>query len=97
MSITALPYEILRRDDGRLALSVNAGLIDFDPQYAAVDQDDFVLFDADRHPKVKLCQVAQDVRDRLKQDGYVTIFEFVSVGIAASHRLSLIEAPIAWG
>lgn len=93
MSITALPYEILRRDDGRIALSLNAGLIDFDPQYVAVQQEDFVVFDADRHPKVKLCQVAQDVRDRLSQDGYVTIFEFVSGGIFAAHRLKMMRLP----
>lgn len=97
MNITALPYEILRRDDRRTALSLNAGLIDFTPYYVAVDQDDFVIFDADRHPKVKLCKVSQDVRDRLSQDGFILLFEFVNVGIVASYRLGLVEAPLAWG
>lgn len=92
MSITALPYEILRRDDGRCALSINAGLIDFVPNHVIALEDDFVVLGLDKRPNFKLCKVPQDVRDRLTQDGHVSLFEFVSTGLFAAHRLHMVKA-----
>jgi len=95
----SLPYEILRRPDGRCALSVDAGLIPFVPTQATVrpsDENggwDLLIATDDEQPNAGslFCfrSIPDDVRERAAGDGCVLLFEFSRHAPFAAHRLVL--------
>lgn len=89
----SLYYEILRRDDGVIALSANAGQIDFTPAAVTIEGNNLVL-EADTG-KAVLANLSADALDYLRRAGEISFFEFSTLGAHAAHRLVLREGAQA--
>lgn len=94
-AIHPIAYEILRRDDGMLAMSVNAGLIDFEPGAIRIRKGS--VFVLEKMPParlerrtVELAAVGDEVIGRVVSEKFLRLFEFASFGMTGAHRLELL-------
>lgn len=90
----ALPYEILRRADGLVALSMNVGLIEFAPAWVTrVGADDLLIegaASAASPPFMGLLRkVPSDVLASIDQNRSLRLYEFSAMGPFKAHVLSL--------
>lgn len=86
-----IPYEILRRDDGAVALSTNIGEVNFRPSIIAIDgQDALISNDLDESPAVRLVNIPQDVAQSISEKMGIHFLEFSHSGRFFETELSLI-------
>ncbi len=88
-SMTPIPYEILRRTDGAMALSVSVGSIPFEPSQISLGKVDGLIFSADGKECVCLCALPPDVMAYVALKGGLPLLEFGPLGLFASHALVL--------
>lgn len=97
-SIKPIAYEILRRNDGMVAISVNSGLIDFEPGSVRIRKGS-VFVQEKLNPKnvgvtdqraIELVDVGVDVLERMGAERCLRLFEFASFGMTGQHTLGLI-------
>ena len=89
MSVLPIPFEVLRRADGRVALSVNAGTLAFSPQRLQAHARGLVVCGARRADRALICCRDGDVWARLQAQRALRLYEFSSMGLMASHLLRL--------
>ena len=90
----SIGYEIIRRGDGVVALSVNANVLRFPPSFVQFDGED-ALIKATKGPGLqvaRLRKVPVDVRRRIAEAGKVHFFEFTRQGRYAPFLLELVQA-----
>lgn len=89
---TAIPYEILRRNDGVMALSVNAGLIGFKPAHFHMENGCAIITSLERRSTVTLVNIAKDAALFFSKTKLVRLYEFNAAGIHQAHRLDCSSA-----
>lgn len=82
----AIPYEILRRDDGEMALSASVGLIKIRPRVMKVEGDDLVVLPdpkakeasplADGQTSVLMKKIPDDLKAFVKSKRKMSLLEF---------------------
>lgn len=99
--IKPIAYEILRRDDGMVAISTNAGLIDFEPGFIRIRHGNVFVHEQEARPgqpetrqedlrAVELVDVGGDVIERAVRDKVLRLFEFASFGLTGAHTLAVV-------
>jgi hypothetical protein len=87
MSIASIPFEIIRRGDGRVALSVNAGRIPYEPRTLQEHPQGLMVQGASREERTLLACRETDVLSAFRKDKLMRLYEFSPVGLFASHAL----------
>ncbi len=85
----AIPYEILRRQDGAIALSCSAGLLSRPPKKALIRGADLVLEDAAGVELALLPNMAGDVFEHFTRQPKIPFFESLRTGILQAHWITL--------
>lgn len=88
-STNAIPFEILRRQDGAIALSCSAGLLGRPPQKALIRGEDLVLEDAAGVELALLPNMAGDVFEHFTRQPQIPFFESLRTGILQAHWITL--------
>ncbi len=89
----SIPYEILRRADGAVALSANAGEIEFSPTCVVVENNDLLLRGS-AGPSlqvVRLRDVPADVHLVLQKTSKVPFLAFTGAGRYLPSMLELVS------
>jgi hypothetical protein len=83
---TAIPYEILRRDDGEMAVSASVGLIKIRPRLMRVEGEDLVVLPdpadkdaslvADGQSSVRMKRIPDDLQVFIKSKRKMSLLEF---------------------
>ena len=79
----SIPYEVLRRDDGAVALSANISEVRFQPAAIAFDGKDAVVYsdlDGDARQMVRLKNMPVDAKDHFSRSGSAVFFEVTMDG-----------------
>lgn len=84
-------YEILRKEGGDVALSVNAGLLNFEPAKCWLMQDVLVVANALGASAVTLLQLPADVLTYLEENTSLPFFEFATFGVFKSCDLTILQ------
>jgi hypothetical protein len=88
--IKSIPFEVIRRDDGRLALSVNAGLIEYEPKSLRLHpQGLMVEGNGPKQRTIIACKEA-DVLAAFARDKLLRLYEFSRGGLFAAHGLPMV-------
>ncbi len=89
--VNPIPYEILRRKDGALAISANAGLITFEPALVRIEGADIKVCGKLPVQQVRIVNPGEDVLSYVQSEGALRFFQFASFGMTGSHILPLQE------
>lgn len=86
---SSIAYEIIRRSDGLIALSCNAGKISTAPRSMILRPGQIDLLSADSAPIAKLLGVPPEVSIQIYKQKGVHFFEVLQTGILEESYLSI--------
>ena len=90
-SMKPVAYEILRKEAGAVALSVNAGLLNFEPFKCWLNQDVLVVANEMGTSAVTLLQLPADVVTYMQENSNLPFFEFATFGVFKSCDLIILQ------
>lgn len=93
--ISPVAYEILRKTDGAVSLSINAGLLDFEPVKCQLSDDTLTVFNATQTEAVTLLKLPEDVITCLEENSTFPFFEFATFGVFRSLDLVVLQPESA--
>lgn len=86
----SIPYEILRRSDGKVALSSTKGLMGFAPKKVRILGDDTLEWCNAEHDRcVQMLKVPRDVLMSMAVNRSVRLYEFAPTGQPLGHVVAM--------
>lgn len=93
MSQINLSYEILRREDGMIALSVNAGRFSAKPLALELDAADGLVRSGRGDMIARFANLPDDLISYARESGGIEIYEFGTFGMLGQHELAWRGTP----
>lgn len=90
-----VPYEILRRSDGMIALGITLGHLGFLPVHMIVKQRDCLwVADKEKTKSVLMNQLPKDVLRWIEKNHHIRLYEFSSQKKMIGHDLNVLTAAL---
>lgn len=85
-----IPYEILRRSDGMIALGANLGLLGFAPSHMRLNKSmELIISSDDGVFSVGLQKIPDDASIFIQKKSHIRFYEFSSTGEIVGHDVFL--------